>query len=584
MRVLNNKRAIVAVFLVSMVALQKISAQVQSATIKASFTKASLPATPIKMQDLISGQYKDLNPYTKLMMMSNVPGSLPMAASSAKTATVNGVTYTLQKVPFSSPDATQNVGSAVSQSSPDGLKSCTIQKAKADYAFQVLNQFATTAQVNVGAIFSDQSVVNSTYSRLNLSRKSIQITTDLVDFTQHSSLSNLETINDPDNTGQINQAIANLERKNKNAKIPAYIVSDVFQVHSAGQLSVALSSNASANLEALIGVPVSVGQNESVTADSRFDVNQVAAVVVQPFFNISVATPPSEILNGTVPANAVMVNNVVYGRIAIITAVSTMASADLQAALKESIDVTDAASVSESISAKAKALFDASAIKLYIFGGDATLANGVVVGSLEQFKSYITGMKPTVSSASGVPIAYQLRYIQDDAPVFLKAVTDFSAVECKRASQIRMSMSKILVTKVVDFGGDEELFGDIKATFNNKTQTLWSVSSANSIKKGENQFIGSTGDEKFINVFADEINNNSTINLQLNIKDKIESGLEALGASDQAKRDGFVSYSPSSVSVQLMDILNANGGVFTKTYTLNEGSAEVKVTLTFKLQ
>jgi hypothetical protein len=252
--------------------------------------------------------------------------------------------------------------------------------------------------------------------------------------------------------------------------------------------------------------------------------------------------------------------------------------------MTNSIDALDVASGKGSLSATAKALFEAKAIKVYIFGGDVTLANGVAVGSFDELKNYITGMKPSVSSASALPIAYQLRYIQDDAPVFLKAVTEFNAVECKRATQIRMSMSKILVTKVVDFGGDEELFGDIKATYNNSQQTLWSVPIAHVIKKSENQFIGPTGDEKSINIFTDQINGNSTINLQLDIKDQIEAGLEALGASDQAKRDGFVSYGPSSVSVNILDILNANGGVLNKTYTLNEGSAEVKVTITFKAQ
>ena len=584
MRVLNNKSAIIALSVITLAGLQRVTAQVQSVAIKPAFSKLTLPATSIKMQDLISGQYKDLNIYTKVMMMSRVPGSLPMTASAAKTVNVNGVTYTMQKTPFTTIDGTQNVGSAVNQTSPDGLRACTIQKSRAENSFDVLNQFTASAQVNVGAIFSDQSVLNGSYSRMSLSRKPIQITTDLIDYSQHSAISNVETVTDPDNTGQVNQAIANLLRRNANAVVPASISSSVFEVHSAGQLSVSLSSNASVNLQPLIDVPVTVGDNRSVSSDSRFDLNQVAAVVVQPFFNISIANPPDELLNAAAPGNAVIVRNVVYGRIAIISATSALASSELQAALTESIDAVDLAKVDESLSAKAKALFEARAVKVYIFGGDAALANGVAVGSFTEFKNYITGMKANVSSASAMPIAYQLRYIQDDAPVFLKAVTEFNAVECKRASQIRMSMSKILVTKVVDFGGDEELFGSINASFNNVDQTLWSVPIGNSIKKSEKQFIGPTGDEKFINVFRDEVNSNSTITLQLNIRDKIESGLEALGASDKAKADGFVSYGPSTFGVKLLDILNANGGVLNKTFTLNEGDAQVQVTITFKAE
>ena len=562
----------------------KLIGQVQSLSSKTAFTKITMPVSPIKMQDLISGQYKNLNIYTKLAMTSKVPGVLPMSPSSARMATVNGITYTLQKTPFSSEVPSQNIGAAVKQESPDGLRACTIQKTRSENAFDVLNQFNSQAQVNVGAIFSDQAVVNGTYAKMNLSRKPMQITTELVDYSQSSPVSNIETINDPDNLGQVNQAIANLLRRNQNAIVPAAITSNVFEVHTAGQLTVSLSSNASVNLEALIGVPVTVGSDKSITSDSRFDFNQVAAVIVQPFYNISVANPPTELLNGAAPSNAVIVRNVIYGRIAIVTAVSTLASSELTAAMTNSIEAVDVVTAENGLSATAKALFEARAIKVYIFGGDAALAGGVAVGSFAELKNYITGMKTNVSGAAGMPIAYQLRYIQDDAPVYLKAITEFNAVECKHASQIRMSMSKIQVTKVVDFGGDEELFGNIKASYDNNQQTLWSVPISSPIKKSENQSIGSTGDEKFFNIFRDAVDANSTINLQLNIKDKIESGLEALGASDQAKADGFVSYSPSSVGVKVLDILNSNGGVLTKTYTLNEGSAEIKVTITFKAE
>jgi len=584
MSTLNKKATFIVLSSAMFITCFKLQAQVQSIS-KTSFTKNVIPVTPIKMQDLISGQYKNENIYTKMMLMSKVQGTQPISASAAKTATVGGVTYTLQKTPFSNvAQPVQNIGAAVKQQSPDGLNACTIQKTRVENVFDIMNQFNIQTRVNVGAIFSDDAVVNGTYARLSLPRKPIQLTTELVDFTQSSPISNIEPVNDPDNLGQINQAIANLLRKNKNANVPTAISSDVFEVHTAGQLAASLSSNASVNLEALLGVPVSVGSDKSVTTDSRFDLSQVAAVIVQPFFQISVANPFTEILNGTIPSNAVMVNSVLYGRVAIVTAVSALASTELQAALSNSLAVKDLVDADNQLSAKAKALFEARAIKVYIFGGDVTLANGVAVGSIAELKNYITGMKANVSAASGVPIAYTLNYIQDYVPVQMKAVTEFNAVECKHASQIRMSMSKILVTKVVDFGGDEELFGDIKATFDNNQQTLWSVPISNPIKKSENQFISATGDEKFFNVFADQVDINSTINLQLNIKDKIESGLEALGATEQAKRDGFVSYSPASVGVKLLDILNANGGVLVKTYTLNEGSAELKVTITFKAE
>jgi hypothetical protein len=563
------------------VSYQTASAQVKPAT-RITFAKQVSLTSPITARDLISGKYKDLNIYSKVAMLGKIPGK-SISNAAAKTATVNGVTYTLQKTPFTTSGGEQNIGSATTLQSTDGLKVCAVQRAKSENAFDVLNQFTTQSQVFVGGIYSDEAVLRGTYARMNLPRNPMQITTELVDFTQNSPVSNIEMVASPENTGQINQAIANLLRRNQNASVPGNIRSDVFEVHTAAQMSVNLSSNASANLEPLLGVPVTVGTDRSIVGDAKFEFNQVAAVVVQPFFNISVATPPTQLINGTTPDNAVYVSNVVYGRIAIITAVSTLASTQLQADMNAAVDAVDLVSAENGLSAGAKALFEAKAIKVFIYGGDPVLASGVAVGSFAEFKNYINGMKAGVSGALGVPIAYQMRYISDDAPVNIKAITEFNAVECKKATQIRASLSSIKVTKVVDFGGDEELYGNVKVTFGGKDYTLWTVSNANAIKKGENQVISATGDEEFINVFADQITNNTMLDIKMNVRDKIEGGPEWIGAAQQAKDDGFVTYTPGSVSVKALDIINANGGLLTKTFTLTEGSAEIKVTVRFKV-
>lgn len=567
----------------SLAGYQTASAQVKTAT-KITLAKQISLNNPITIQELKTGKYKDINIYSKVAMLGRVSGKSPISSAGTKTATVNGVTYTLQKTPFTTSGGEQNIGSATSLQSPDGLKVCAVQKARSENVFDVLNQFNTQSQIFVGGVYSDEAVLRGTYARLNLPRNPMQITTELVDFTQNSPVSNIETVANPENSGQINQAIANLLRRNQNASVPGNIRSDVFEVHSAAQLSVNLSSNASANLEPLLGVPVTVGADRSIVGDTKFEFNQVAAVVVQPFFNISVATPPTQLINGTTPSNAVYVSNVVYGRIAIITALSTSASATLQADMSAAVDAVDLVTADNSLSAGAKALFEARAIKVYIFGGDPVLASGVSVGSFAEFRNYINGMKAGVSGALGVPIAYQLRYIADDAPVNIKAVTEFNAVECKKASQIRASLSGIKVTNVVDFGFDEELYGNVKVDFNGKEYTLWSVSSANAIKKGKDQTITSSGDEEFINVFSDQVTSNTMLNIKMNIKDKIEGGPEFLGAAAKAKEDGFVSYTPGSVSVKALDVINANGGLLTKTFTLTEGNAEIKVTVRFKVE
>lgn len=561
---------------------QAADAQVKPAT-RITFAKQVSLSSTITARDLISGKYKDLNIYSKVAMLGKIPGKT-VSKAAAKTATVNGVTYTLQKTPFTTSDGEQNIGSATTLQSTDGLKVCAVQRAKSENVFDVLNQFTTQSQVFVGGIYSDEAVLRGTYARMNLPRNPMQITTELVDFTQNSPVSNIETVTSPENSGQINQAIANLLRRNQNASVPGNIRSDVFEIHTAAQMSVNLSSNASANLEPLIGVPVTVGADRSIVGDAKFEFNQVAAVVVQPFFNISVATPPTQLINGAAPGNAVYVSNVVYGRIAIITAVSTVASTQLQADMNAAVDAVDLVTAENGLSAGAKALFETRSIKVYIFGGDPVLASGVSVGSFAEFKNYINGMKAGVSGALGVPIAYQLRYITDDAPVNLKAVTEFNAVECKKATQIRASLGSIKVTNVVDFGGDEELYGSIKVGLGNKDYTVWSLSAANAIKKGKDQVISASGDEEFINVFPDQVTNNTMLNIKMNVRDKIEGGPEWIGAAQKAKDDGFVTYTPGSVSVKALDIINANGGLLTKTFTLTEGSAEIKVTIKFKVE
>lgn len=562
---------------------QSAMAQVKTTTKITVAKQLSVAGSPT-IKDLTTGKYKDLNIYSKVAMLNKVAGKVPPGSAGAKTATVNGVTYTLQKTPFTATGGQQNVGSPVTQQSSDGLKVCAVQKTRSENVFDILNQFNVQSQVMVGGIFADEEVLRGTYARMNLPRKAMQITTELVDFTQNSPVSNIETVTSPENSGQINQAIANLLRRNQNANVPANIRSDVFQVHTLAQLSVNLSSNASANLAPLIGVPVTVGTSQNVVGDTKFEFNQVAAVVVQPFFNISVATPPSDLVNGTVPSNAVYVSNVVYGRVAIITAISTVASATLQADMNAAVDAVDVVSAERELSAGARALFEARAIKVYIFGGDPALASGVAVGSFAEFKNYINGMKQRVSGAMGVPIAYQMRYIADDAPVNIKAVTEFNAVECKKASQIRASLSSIKVTNVVDFGGDEELYGNVKIAFGGKEYSLWSVGAGNAIKKGKDGVISATGDEEFINVFTDAINSNTLMNIKMNIRDKIEGGPEWIGAAQKAKDDGFVTYGPGSVNVKMLDIINANGGVLNKTFTLTEGSAEIRVTIAFRVE
>jgi hypothetical protein len=345
-------------------------------------------------------------------------------------------------------------------------------------------------------------------------------------------------------------------------------------------MRLSLEASAGANLEALIGLPIEVTAGQSYAQNDVFEASHVAAAIVQPYFTISVSCPPWDLVEGTPPADAVVVSNVIYGRMAFITASAVMASRDLSAKVDRIINAVDLASAEATASAELSAILSTGSLKVRIIGGSSVTGSAASVGTFQEFKNHITQLDPTVQGSLGVPLAYIFRYVSDDAPVFIKGSSEFDRVECRRTKRLKIANAAIKVSKVSDFG-DEELYGTIKLTFDGDTKDLWSQSSF--VSKGHNQSIVINAEPEF-RVDPTRINN-ARLEIAFNVKDKIMRfpDPEEAGASDQAKRDGFVKYSPGTIEFNVKDAQNASGGTLTKNYTLTEGSAELKVAMTFKL-
>ncbi len=542
--------------------------------------KHNLTSFGIKNLSLI----KNEDPMTQMRAYSTAPnrGATPPAVSahSPKSTQVNGITYSLQATPFATSEKIQSVGSPVSQTSTDGVRICEKVTSSQEEHLEIINNYGAAGNIAPGMIFGDQSVLNGTFMQQPVTKKAFSITTDLIDFS-NVNLSNAQAVAAPYDLGAINNAVNGLLNRLKNSPIPARIYSDVYEVHASAQLKLSMESSASANLEALIDIPIDVSASQSFSNEEKFEVNRAVAVVVQPYFTISVASPPWELVNGAPPSDAVVVSNVIYGRMAIITATSTEASVDLKASLERAVGLVDVASGSVKGSAEVSSLLKAGSLKVRIIGGNAQNASAAAVGSFDEFKNFIKGIDPTVQGALGVPLAYMFRFVSDDAPVFIKGISQFDNVECRHAQRLKITNSSIKVTKVSDFGGDEELYGHIKLTLGNTSKNLWEQAASAPIKKGSNDVISINAEPEFR--VDPELINTYKLSIEFRVRDKIESGPEWLGATNQGKHDGFVTYSPGTIELNVKDVQNANGGKLTKTYTLSESAAEVKVSMTFSL-
>jgi len=197
---------------------------------------------------------------------------------------------------------------------------------------------------------------------------------------------------------------------------------------------------------------VDVGTQFSSTSSAN---NSVAMMLYkQTFYTVTVDPPssPAATLAASVGESAVKaqataeappayIHSVAYGRIILFRMETTdaVSSADMKASLQYSAGVVP---VEASLDAKYKRILAKSTVTAVTIGGNAAVAAQVVTArNAGDLVPIITGRNAVYSKDNpGVPIAYTVRFLKDNAIAKMGYTTDYTANECRRASPAWISV------------------------------------------------------------------------------------------------------------------------------------------------
>jgi thiol-activated cytolysin len=249
---------------------------------------------------------------------------------------------------------------------------------------------------------------------------------------------------------------------------PANIYSEIEQVHSAEQLSLAL------------GVDVSWGFG-TASIESSFDWSReetrsrFLVKFTQAYYTVDVDSPPvpssvfsddvtlAQIQSRLTPQNPpVYVSSITYGRMVVFTFESEYSSEEMTAAL--SFAYSGGVDVSGDVSVSYAEMLEKSTITAFILGGSGAEAVQTI-DSYDALIDFIKSGGDYSRESPGAPIAYKLSYLKDNAPARLSFTTDYDLTECDRVSQkLRVVLESITVEDAGGDAGDElELYGQIWA-------------------------------------------------------------------------------------------------------------------------
>jgi hypothetical protein len=573
----------------------KSAAMKTKGLIKADLSKIkAMRLDAISISDLAKGQYKNLSPADKFAIIAGMPnrfGKLqPMPATKQVTGTAsNGVKYFMSRSTPSLP--AERSGATELERGSNDLIVCK------ETPLDIVRQFAgplllaglpssqNQSVIYPGAIFRDSDVVRGVFTPMNLQRKQGSITIDVFNLNGDVA-TNVQNFND---RTQVTTAINTLRSGAASANANAYLEFNEVAFKASRQLNVELEASADANLEALLGVPLTVGAGGSGSLGFEQGVNLAVASLSQVYYTISLGGEgPASTIDATAPADAVCVTDVQYGRRAFVVVGSFVSRAEASATLSELVSLSasgvDLVSAERNVSASTKAALELGFVRVTIVGGN--VQNAVQVRDLATLRNYIEQIDPSVGGSNAVPVAYTLRYASDNAPAKVAAFADLIDKECFRAKQVKVTLNSIKPTKVVDFG-DEELFGHIKVIESGKLdsgeRTLWSKSESKAVtgKEGVAINVGESGTFNFNAAVssADDV----AVEIELNDRIMGAPDPEFVGASEADRNRGYAKYERKTAKVSLADIRNAPNGKLTKKFVVDEGNAKVEISLSYEL-
>jgi thiol-activated cytolysin len=272
---------------------------------------------------------------------------------------------------------------------------------------------------------------------------------------------------------------------------PANIYSEIEQVHSQTQLSLALGAEVSW-----------LGGQASIAASFDWAKEDVHARYVvrytQAYYTVDLDAPgrPSDVMDESVTLDEVAevmndqspplyVSSVTYGRMVVFTFESEYSAEELSAAL--SFAYSGGVDVSGDVSVTYKDILSKSKITAFILGGSGGEA-ARTIDSYDALIEFIKSGGDYSKDSPGAPIAYKLSYLEDNSPGRFSFTTDYTMTTCDRVSQqVKVTLKQIRVEDDGGDSGDLELYGEIWADSIDAGAVLFSRDSDNYVQVGNGQ-------------------------------------------------------------------------------------------------
>ena len=345
----------------------------------------------------------------------------------------------------------------------EGEYSCTEQDFKETRQYDKIVAYAANSEALwPGALIAGDAVYSGHFTQVTLPRAPLRFSVSLENLAGEKSA----TMDAP-SLSSFRDQLAGILEKEITGATPANLFSEIEEVHSENQLSLALGVSVDL-LTAGFGTSFDFSKSD---VHSRYLVKYAQA-----YYTVDVDAPqsPSAVLAPSVSLSEVQdrlplgspplyVSSITYGRMVLFAFESKYSALEVGAALD--FVYHGGVDVSGDVSLTFKEILSETKITAYILGGSGGAA-AQAIDSYEGLLDFIHTGGDYSRESPGAPIAYKLSYLADNAPARLSFTDEYTVKSCERVSQRVLARLKSI--QVETAGGDPddnlELFGRIWAT------------------------------------------------------------------------------------------------------------------------
>ena len=445
------------------------------------------------------------------------------------------------------PQASQPfAANGAARQSTAGDQVCTIQPMKVDFlTTENFNLFTPDNTIIPGKFFNINSVVTNSFAAFNgPQRKAYQLGMSIFNPGNTNNMLNVTELT----RSPLPEVQSTLLAPNYGATIPTDGVMDMVKINSSMELKASFESSRGIFLPlAELGIPldISASMDASTSGQTSTALSYYMVNLYQPMYTINVLTNNDQLFADANAykncTDAAYVESVTYGRRVVIIIGSASSETSVKAALSASLGATITGTEAAGIrfggdnSAQADATLRTVAVKFHakVYGGDATLGNGIFGNILDfktAFKRYITSRSAGTFSAqtAALPLHYTLRRISDDAVLSVRSVGSFDdLIGCNTSKyKVEVLYKGFKVNSVVEapFDDKEDIWGSLKmananVNGNNRSinMVIKSIAKDNAVSEKAG---GTDGDDISVKVL-DGLTTTQVTNTTLNFSESI---------------------------------------------------------------